>query len=112
MAVILLLLSVVAQVGCNNLRVYPLADDYFEKIYMVTLNNQQYYLKIGCREANMLSLSLTPTVEFMEQPRFNIYGNAEDKPKMGKNMYTFLHECKVVVDVEGDHLLELKREKG
>ena len=47
----------------------------------------------------MLSVSITPTVEFMEQPRFNIYGNAEDIPKMGKHTYTFLHECKVIVDV-------------
>ena len=38
--VVLVLLSMVAQVNSNNLRVYPLADDYFEKIYMVTLNKQ------------------------------------------------------------------------
>lgn len=62
---LLLLLSILAQANNNNLRAYPLADDYFEKIYLLTLNNQDYYLNIGCREANMLSISLTPTLNFM-----------------------------------------------
>jgi hypothetical protein len=38
--IVLVLLSMAAQVNSNNLRVYPLADDYFEKIYMLTLNKQ------------------------------------------------------------------------
>ena len=47
--VLLLLLTIVVQVNGNNLRAYPLADDYFEKIYLLSLNNQQFYLKIECR---------------------------------------------------------------
>ena len=62
---LLLLLSILAKANSNNLRAYPLADDYFEKIYLLTLNNQDYYLNIGCREDNMLSISLTPTLNFM-----------------------------------------------
>ena len=103
--VFLLLLVVLTEVNCNNLKVYPLADDYFEKIYIVNINSHDYYLNIGCREANMLSVSLTANASFMEQPRFNIYGNAEPLPKMAKKSYTFLHECEVFIDVEGDHML-------
>lgn len=48
-----------------NFKEYPLADDYFEKIYLVNHNSQQYYLTISCREQNMLSISITPNKEFV-----------------------------------------------
>jgi hypothetical protein len=39
--------------------VYPLAEDYFEKTYMVNHESKQYYLTVACKEKDMLSISLT-----------------------------------------------------
>lgn len=86
-------------------KVYPLADDYFEKIYVVIHNNEEYFLTIACKEQNMLSLSLTKEKDFQEAPRFNIYGNAEIKPKMARGVYTFLQECHCHVEVNTSNFL-------
>lgn len=54
-----------AVLSVQSFKEYPLADDYFEKIYLVNHNSQQYYLTISCREQNMLSISITPNKEFV-----------------------------------------------
>lgn len=54
-----------AVLSAQSFKEYPLADDYFEKIYLVNHNSQQYYLTISCREQNMLSISITPNKEFV-----------------------------------------------
>jgi hypothetical protein len=46
------------------LKVYPLADDYFEKVYMLTHQNKPYFLTVSCRQKDMLSISLTQKREF------------------------------------------------
>ena len=33
----------------NLLKVYPLADEYFEKIYLVQQNSKESYLTISCK---------------------------------------------------------------
>lgn len=45
-------------------KVYPLADDYFEKIYLVNQQNKQYYLTISCRQRDMLSISISEHRQF------------------------------------------------
>lgn len=40
-------------------KVYPLADDYFEKVYLVNHNSRQHYLIVSCKERNILSLSVS-----------------------------------------------------
>jgi hypothetical protein len=88
---------------------YPLADDYFEQIYLVQMKGQSYYLIISCRDEHMLSISLSPHKEFEEQPRFNIYGNLEDKPKMGTHSYTLYRSCEMEVQVGQGNFLEVRR---
>ena len=59
-------------------------------MYLVQQDNRQFYLTISCKERNMLSVSMSGDKNFEEHPRFNIYGNVEDIPRMGKKSYTFL----------------------
>ncbi len=53
----------------------------------------------------MLSVSLTLEREYVEYPNFNIYGSLKNKPKMGRGVYTFLHECHAYVDVNTNKFL-------
>lgn len=46
-------------------KAYPLGEDYFEKIYLVNHNGHEYYLTISCKEQNMLSISITPSKDFL-----------------------------------------------
>lgn len=55
----LLLLLLVHGCAATEFKAYPLGDDYFEKVYLVSHDNREYYLTISCKEQNMLSISLT-----------------------------------------------------
>lgn len=105
----LLLLLLVIGCAATEFKAYPLGDDYFEKVYLVSHDNKEYYLTISCKEQNMLSISLTTSREFMEYPPFNIYGNSENRPKMARGVYTFLQECHAFVQVNTQRFLEVKR---
>lgn len=61
---ILVCLWVFAAQANTVLKVYPLADDYFEKVYLLTHQNQPYYLAVSCRQKDMLSVSLTQKRNF------------------------------------------------
>jgi hypothetical protein len=54
-----------AVLSTQTFKEYPLADDYFEKIYLVSHNSHEYYLTISCKEQNMLSISITPSKDFL-----------------------------------------------
>lgn len=56
----LLFALVLAACGRSVFTVYPLAEDYFEKVYVVNHNEKEYFLNINCRQQNILSISLTP----------------------------------------------------
>ncbi len=46
---ILLSIALIQVIGLSQFKVYPLADEYFEKVYLVNQNGQQYYLTISCK---------------------------------------------------------------
>ena len=113
--VVLLILTTVLVEGSGPspiFKVYPLADDYFEKVYLVSHTNGQYYLTISCKQRDMLSISLTQKKDFQEQPRFNVYGDKHPKPKMGTGTYSMLRECQTEVVVNTSHIVEVRRTNG
>ena len=59
--ILLLLMSLECE-AANMAKVYPLADEYFEKIYLVEENSRLYYLNISCRDVNTMSISITPEI--------------------------------------------------
>ena len=60
-------------------KVYPLSEDYFERVYLIYQNNNTYFLNLSCKEADVLSIAITEARKFREAPRFNIYGNHNTK---------------------------------
>ena len=56
-----------------DIKEYPLADSYFDRIYVIRDGSSVEYLHAYCKESNVLSLSLTSAVDFEEEPRFPIY---------------------------------------
>lgn len=108
--VVLVLVSVWAGAGQPVFKIYPLADDYFEKVYFLNHQAKSYYLSINCKEKDMLSISISEQFTFQEAPRFNIYGNLKNIPKMGRGIYTFLRECNANVEVDNrTNFLEVRR---
>lgn len=108
---IICLWSTVVQ-ATSVLKMYPLADDYFEKVYMVTHQNQPYYLTVSCRQKDMLSISLSQKRDFEEAPRFNIFGNADPRPPFGEDTYTLLKECRAEVRVNSSSFVDIRRLDG
>ena len=60
LAMLLLMILECEAVDMVKVTVYPLADEYFEKIYLVEQNNRIFYLNISCRDVNTMSISITP----------------------------------------------------
>ena len=60
----MLLLMLLEFTAANKVKVYPLADEYFEKIYLVEQHNHLYYLNISCRDVDMLSISISQEKQF------------------------------------------------
>lgn len=52
---------------------YPYADDYFDRIYKVEDGGTIRYLHIYCKDENMVSISITNSIEYEEYPRFPVY---------------------------------------
>lgn len=115
LTLLLVLLLVVQGEADSNFKVYPLADDMFEQIYLVDVKSgghpKQHYLTVSCKAKNVLSISLTPEREFAEAPAFNTYAHSKPKPKMGRGTYTFLNQCDATVAVGTGQFLEVKRGK-
>lgn len=38
---------------------YPNSDEYFDRIYVIQNGDQQHYLRVYCKEKNMVSISIT-----------------------------------------------------
>ena len=60
----LLLLFMTIKTAATSFKAYPLADNYFEKVYLVDHQNKQYYLTVSCKEQNILSISMSPSLSF------------------------------------------------
>jgi hypothetical protein len=56
---IVLTMCLVGVQSTTLFKVYPLAEDYFENIYLVNHQGKQYYLIISCKEKDILSISIT-----------------------------------------------------
>lgn len=56
-----MLITVTFSTDSQSIRILnQLSEDSFEKTYLADIGDKQYTLTISCKEANMLSISLTP----------------------------------------------------
>lgn len=89
---------------------YPDADDYFDRIYVINNDGRTQYLRLYCKERNMVSLSITWRLEFEEYPRFPVHSPHMETPRMQRKLYTFWQSCDVGIKInEPGSIIKLVR---
>ena len=83
-----------------SVKEYPFTDPFFDRTYTVEEGKSVKYLHAYCKEDNVLSLSITPKLYFTEEPRFPIYPEGYEAPRMQDKLYTFFSACNVRVSVQ------------
>lgn len=66
----------------HNVKITPMTNEYFDKIYKINSFNQVNYLHISCKEKNVLSISITPTLDFYQHPRYPVFDQLNYEKRM------------------------------